>query len=767
MTLTRRLALIVAVAAVSVAGPEATIQEGQAPAAPASRPSFRAGVDVIPVDVQVVDRDGNPVGGLTADAFEVTINGRRRRVVSVDLIDSRPASGPAGPAGAATTTVPATSSSSSSWQETSSPAAGVSSAPRRIYVLAIDAASFDESTARPVLIAAAEFIRRLQPQDEVGLFAYPIGPKIDPTTDHDAVARALQTVISARETAPPGEFYLTPSNIVELSRQPVTQLASQLITTFCPDPSDTTCFDRLFSQVRGEVLFYEGVAYSGTATLRALMAALGAVAERKTVVLVSGGVVASDLVGGRPDVGSLATELGRVAAQSNVNVYTLFIDQLWMRQMAAESRRAPVAPDAARERALTGRVLEEFSDASGGTLLRVVAGNGALAFDRLLRETAAHYLLGVEPTPEDRDGRPRELRVRVRTRNVSVRGRSWIGLPQTTPAPQRAAASATAVPSAAPPPVPALPPATPAVRSLADAFERDDRAAMVQALAPSNASGILRAFREHESPWPSSPRRTTVFALDLAMTGVRSTSPYTREEALRVLVESMVRVRQESTGDPFECAWLWTASAGTAGLFTPEIGGIVAERGVERCPADGSLHLARAVARDQQLVLAQRQLGRSEERLDLERRVLELYDAAAAFPAARFEARLRAAHVLFRAQRYGEGLAILEAAGVVPEDPALRYYRHLLRGQLLQGLDRLDDAAAAFEAALEAWPGAQSARVALLSLQVHRGQADAAAAVAESVLVAPDTAADPWWVYFLGDYRAYSVIRFQLRQLAP
>jgi tetratricopeptide (TPR) repeat protein len=623
-------------------------------------------------------------------------------------------------------------------------------------------------------MAASEFIKRLQPQDEVGLFAYPIGPKVDPTTDHDAVSRALQTVISVRETAPPGEFYLTPSNVVELSRQPVTELARQLMATFCPDSSDANCIDRLLAQVGGETLFYEGVAYSGTATLRALMVGLGGVAERKTLVLVSGGVVASDIIGGRPDVGPLATDLGRAAAQSNVNVYTLFIDQLWMRQMAAESRRPPVAPDAGRERALTSRVLEAFSDASGGTLLRVVADNGGAAFDRVLRETSAHYMLGVEPTAEDRDGRPRELRVRVRNRDVSVRGRSWIGLPQRPPAPRRASGwDEPGTPAAAPPPaaapgaVPALPPATPAVRSLADAFDRDDRAAIAQALAPSNASVLLRAFREHESPWPSSPRRTAAFALDLAMTGVRSASAYTREEALRLFVEYMVRVRQPSVGDPFECAWLWAASAGTAGLFAPDVGGIVAERGVERCPADGSLHLARAVARDQQLVLAQRQLGQSEEQLDLEQRVLALYEAAAAFPATRFEARLRGAYVFLRAKKYGEGLALFETAGAAPADRTLRYYGHLIRGQLLSGLDRLDESEAAFRAALEAWPDAQSARVSLMSLQVRRGQTDEAAAVAESVLVAPGAAVDPWWVYFQGDYRGYSIVRSQLRQFAP
>ena len=47
---------------------------------------------------------------------------------------------------------------------------------------------------------------------------------------------------------------------------------------------------------------------------------------------------------------------------------------------------------------------------------------------RVLRETSSRYLLGVEPQASDRDGRVRELRVRVRQRGVTVRGRSWVAL---------------------------------------------------------------------------------------------------------------------------------------------------------------------------------------------------------------------------------------------------------------------------------------------------------------------------------------------------
>ncbi|ODS53701.1 MAG: hypothetical protein ABS36_13850 [Acidobacteria bacterium SCN 69-37] len=722
--------------------------------------SFRAGVDVISVDVQVIDSDGQPVAGLAPDAFEVTVDGRRRRVLSADFVDTRSS---AVPAPAADSPV-AVSSSVTTAGEAGTTSGSESLAPRRVYVLAVDRSRLDEFTARPILAAVSDFLAQLRSQDEVGVFTYPTGPTLDPTTDRDAVVRVLQTIQAVRELPPPGEFAMSPSNVVEISRRPESALAMNVILTFCATASDQQCPDRVRAQATSEVLFYEGVASAGSATLRALMAALGDVADRKTVVIISGGVVTADIVGARPEGAALFRELGRVAAQSNVTVYALFVDQSWQRQMAAELGRPPVAPDPVRERELTGRVLDQLTDAAGGTVLRISSGDGRPAFDRVLRETSAYYLLGVESTDDDRDGRLRELRVRVRDRRVSVRGRSWLGGPRSaTPAPVAASAPR---PEEAPP---VLPPATPEIRRLAEAFDRDDRAAIVQAFAPSEASRLLRAFREHESPWPASPRRTAAFALDLAMVGVRIDSVYVKEEALRVLGEYLVRVRGESSDDAFECTWLWTASAGTAGLFAPELGTLVAERAAERCPTDASLRLARAVARDQQLMLFQRQgtssSAATDALSDLEQQVLEAYEAAAELPAARFEARIRAAQLLFRAGRYEDGLTSLDAAGAQPDDHVLRYYASLVRGQLLYALGRFDESAAACRAALDAWPGAQSARVALVSALIGRGRLDEATTIAGNVLSAPPTP-DPWWVYFLGDYRAYDDIRSRLGQVA-
>jgi hypothetical protein len=90
----------------------------------------------------------------------------------------------------------------------------------------------------------------------------------------------------------------------------------------------------------------------------------------------------------------------------------------------------------------------------------------------------------------------------------------------------------------------------------------------------------------------------------------------------------------------------------------------------------------------------------------------------------------------------------------------------LIRGQLLRASGRNDAAAAAFREALAVVPGAQSSRVALMTLLLHQGKRDEAAALAEAVQTASNDQYDPWWTYWLGDYRVYPAILDKLRELA-
>ncbi|HSC25631.1 MAG TPA: hypothetical protein VLD67_00065 [Vicinamibacterales bacterium] len=119
--------------------------------------------------------------------------------------------------------------------------------------------------------------------------------------------------------------------------------------------------------------------------------------------------------------------LGRQAAASNTNIYVLHMDSSFID--AFSERRGP-SPTLLRDSGSLAAGLEMVSGAAGGTLIRVQAGTGDSAFQRVLRENSAYYLLGVEPQPDDRDGEAHRIQVRVRARGATVRSRTIVIVPR-------------------------------------------------------------------------------------------------------------------------------------------------------------------------------------------------------------------------------------------------------------------------------------------------------------------------------------------------
>lgn len=423
------------------------------------QPTFRASVDLVAVDVQVVDKDGFPIQALRPQDFEVEINGQKRRVASADFIQSTDVTGAA----------PARPVSSGPMATNLWPTSDVSGT-GRTYVLAFDTQSFSVTESRDVVAAARGFIRRLQPEDIVGLYTFPIGPRMEPTLDHNTVSRSIDTIVG-RSQSLAGEHNLSPSEIIDITAEYAREASrnvgrggiaaaagaansaaggatgSAAIITGTGGTTlervqlrecgtiESACAEMIYTEASTMAFYLEGRATEGLNGLRSLIQLLNEQPGRKTVVLFSAGIPTTDRPGGRPEVGELAKLLGQDAAATNTTIYTLHIDNRESRALSAESRRLPSAPASrSRDMAVTGRMLEEFSGASGGALIRVLLGGGEFALDRVFRETSSHYLLGVEPADADRDGRLRQLRVRVGQRGSTVRSRSWVVVPSRTPA---------------------------------------------------------------------------------------------------------------------------------------------------------------------------------------------------------------------------------------------------------------------------------------------------------------------------------------------
>ena len=392
------------------------------------KPTFETGVELIAVDVHVVDKNGKPIADLRPEDFEVDISGRRRKIASMQFVSYAPSKVPG------STTTPGL---------TAGPAGDPR--PRRMYLLAVDEHSLHTANAMAAVTAAERFIDRLQPDDLVGLYAYPTGAaQHDLTTDHAAVRKVLQK-IGGLFNEPVNGLNMSPSEIIDCANND----RDCLMRVWQRECKGSACSQ---SQIRAEATSLSGMmetmASQSIGGLRGLLRGLKDIPGRKTLVLVSGGLVTTDQAGGRMNVRNEIAQVGREASLANVNVFALHLD--WSFIQAVTNRRG-IRSTYFRESSMAASGLEAVAGNAGGTVIRVYGTSPDVAFDRVLSETSGQYLLGVESTPEDRDGQPHPIRVKVKRGGAQVRSRTFVTIqaerkePGDPPAPEPVDDSVSAV----------------------------------------------------------------------------------------------------------------------------------------------------------------------------------------------------------------------------------------------------------------------------------------------------------------------------------
>jgi hypothetical protein len=153
-------------------------------AAPLPQQIFRSTVDLIAVDVQVIDDDGQVIAEIGPEAFSVSINGRPRKVASAQFVRQ-----------AATESVGLKGRALAESIAIAPPPEEVNG---RTFILAIDDGSFDPGSTRPAIEAARHYVDSLDPNDRLGLYVYPEGPRMMPTTDRAPIRASLERVIGKK-----------------------------------------------------------------------------------------------------------------------------------------------------------------------------------------------------------------------------------------------------------------------------------------------------------------------------------------------------------------------------------------------------------------------------------------------------------------------------------------------------------------------------------------------------------------------------------------
>jgi len=144
---------------------------------PQPRTTFRSNVDLVPVDVNVVDRDGRPVADLRAEDFTLAVDGKPRRIASAQFIsvDRAVTSAPPKP------------------MEYSSNAGAQAG---RLVMIAVDTSNIGAGRGKTAIEAAKRFVASLNPADRIALVALPgAGPQIEFTSNHLIVQTLLGNVV--------------------------------------------------------------------------------------------------------------------------------------------------------------------------------------------------------------------------------------------------------------------------------------------------------------------------------------------------------------------------------------------------------------------------------------------------------------------------------------------------------------------------------------------------------------------------------------------
>lgn len=369
-------------------------------------PVFRSGVDVLEVDLTVVDNKGVPIRDLRAPEFIVTVDGQPRRVATAEFISDIAIPGEQPPAALDPYISNNTDRRSG-----------------RLIVLAIDRNNFDTDTLRGAQASVREFIGHLSPADRLGLVTVPPpGPSVDFTTNHAQVIDAVGRVIGADDSMP-SNFDISDYEALAFDSRSDPVVIQKLLTRTCgdTDPSTLSNCDRDVEQnamtIAQHLRRQSSESVSG---LAGLLKNLADVEGAKSVIILSQGLL---LEGAQSEAGALA----RLAAEARVNVNVLLFEKTRGQASSARSSRTEVG-----DRSLHELGLEALAARSRGSVFRVVA-NPRYLFERLTTEISAHYLLGVEPTDKDRDGKVHQIKVQVRRRGTDVRARQQFQYSVRTP----------------------------------------------------------------------------------------------------------------------------------------------------------------------------------------------------------------------------------------------------------------------------------------------------------------------------------------------
>ena len=407
----------------------------------AQQPTFRSGIELTSIDVTIVDNDGRPIADLSPRDFRVRIDGKERRIASLEWISLDAATGSA----------PVSS-------QAAKPPEGYSSnqdgGRGRLIVLAVDQPNIRLDGTFSLREALNGFIDRLDPADRIAAVALGGGPSTSFTSDRAAVKNAVSRMSGQMRPISEMSSYaigITEArDISEGSALALDSVYARECITNAQLTGDVLANCR--EQIRSNAFTIDTTrrteARETVQSMRAMLDVMQKIDGPKTIVVVTEGFSAADEQ-------AAIVDLGTSAADARVSLYVLKLDpespDLSVSRVASRVSPSVELRDSSGTDIRTTPMASNFASAdrqlrySGPELLASVAkgdvfdvnGTGRPAVERIERELSGYYMIGVESEPADSDGKAHTIAVQVSRPNVIVRTRRGLARPSVARATNR------------------------------------------------------------------------------------------------------------------------------------------------------------------------------------------------------------------------------------------------------------------------------------------------------------------------------------------
>ncbi len=373
-------------------------------------PVFRSRVDVVTVDVAVIDGNGRPVTGLTAQDFSIVADRRTRRVVSADYISV----GTSRTVVTAPGAIAAPAASSSNSQPTSG----------RTFLFVVDTDQLYEGAAKGLMTSLSDAVARLRPDDRVGLIAAPYNtPNVDITTNRALVQDALKRITGGAIQNQGYMMTVGEAASVEALDDDVLKQYLDRINAHCADAlpglpgleSDVTlsCMQR-FHPVATKVMQAERRRTQYLfATLRQLADAMGSIDGPKAIVLISQGTVND-----RETIDA-QRQFAQAAERALVTLFAINTDS----PMNPVSSLYNLTSAHARDHQVLLDGMSRLATAGRGDVF-MASGTIDKALERIDAELSGYYLLSFERDRDDRTGERETIQIHANWPNATVRART-------------------------------------------------------------------------------------------------------------------------------------------------------------------------------------------------------------------------------------------------------------------------------------------------------------------------------------------------------